>query len=99
MSTWAYLYVTRVTVTECRGRAFRSFGFPPRRPGFELGSGKVEFSADRAALGQVFSEYCGLPRHPFHWLLHTRHAPFGAPVTADSVPLHTQKGDRNGKRR
>jgi hypothetical protein len=36
-------------------------GFPPRRPGFEPGSGHVGFVVDKVALGQVFSEYFGFP--------------------------------------
>jgi hypothetical protein len=35
-------------------------GFPPRRPGFASGQ-HVEFVVDKAALGQVFSEYFGFP--------------------------------------
>jgi hypothetical protein len=30
-------------------------GFPPRRTGFEPGSGHVGFVVDKVALGQVFS--------------------------------------------
>jgi hypothetical protein len=36
-------------------------GFPPRRPGFDLGSGQVGFVVDKVALAQVFSEYFGFP--------------------------------------
>jgi hypothetical protein len=35
-------------------------GFPPRRPGFASGQ-HVGFVVDKAALGQVFSEYFGFP--------------------------------------
>jgi hypothetical protein len=35
-------------------------GFPPRRPGFACGQ-HVGFVLDKAALGQVFSEYFGFP--------------------------------------
>jgi hypothetical protein len=35
-------------------------GFPLRRPGFASGQ-HVGFVVDKAALGQVFSEYCGVP--------------------------------------
>jgi hypothetical protein len=46
-------------------------GFPPRRPGFEPGSGHVGFVVDKVALGQVFSEYFGFPcQSSFHQLLH-----------------------------
>jgi hypothetical protein len=49
-------------------------GFPPRRPGFEPGSGHVGFVADKLALEQVFSEYFGLPcQSSFHQLLHNHH--------------------------
>jgi hypothetical protein len=44
--------------------------FPPRRPGFDPGSGQVGF-VDKVALGQVFSEYSGFPcQSSFHQLLH-----------------------------
>jgi hypothetical protein len=36
-------------------------GFPPRRPGFDPGSGKVGFVVDKVAMGQVFSKYFGFP--------------------------------------
>jgi hypothetical protein len=49
-------------------------GFPPRRPGFEPGSGNVGFVVDKVALGQIFSEYFGFPCHSlFHQLLHNHH--------------------------
>jgi hypothetical protein len=35
--------------------------FPLRRPKIEPGSGHVGFVVDKAALGQVFSEYFGFP--------------------------------------
>jgi hypothetical protein len=34
-------------------------GFPPRRPGFDPGSGQVGFMVDKVALRRVFSEYFG----------------------------------------
>jgi hypothetical protein len=37
------------------------YGFPPRQPGFEPGTGEVGFVVDEVALGQVFSEYFGFP--------------------------------------
>jgi hypothetical protein len=47
--------------------------FPPRRPGFAYGQ-HVGFVVDKAALGQVFSEYFGFPcQFSFHRLLHTHH--------------------------
>jgi hypothetical protein len=36
-------------------------GFPPRRPGFKPESSHVGFVVDKAALGQVFSEYIRFP--------------------------------------
>jgi hypothetical protein len=36
-------------------------GFPPRRPGFDPGSGQVGFVVDKVALGRVSSEYFGFP--------------------------------------
>jgi hypothetical protein len=39
-------------------------GFPPRRPGFAYGQ-HVGFVVDKAALGQVFSEYFGFPCQSF----------------------------------
>jgi hypothetical protein len=45
-------------------------GFPPRRPGFDPGSGQVGFVVDKAALGQVFSEYFGFPcQSSFHRII------------------------------
>jgi hypothetical protein len=43
-------------------------GFPPRRPGFAYGQ-HVGFVADKAALGQFFSEYFGFPCQSFHRFL------------------------------
>jgi hypothetical protein len=48
-------------------------GFPPRRPGFELGSGHEGFVVDKAALGRVSSEYFRFHCQSFHRLLHTHH--------------------------
>jgi hypothetical protein len=50
---------------------------PPRRPGFEPKSGHTGFVVDKAALEQVFSEYCDFPCHSFHRLLHTHHPSSG----------------------
>jgi hypothetical protein len=44
-------------------------GFPPRRPGFANGQ-HVGFVVDKAALGQVFSEYFSFPCQSFHRFLH-----------------------------
>jgi hypothetical protein len=44
-------------------------GFPPWRPGFASGQ-HVVFVVDKAALGQVFSEYFGFPCQSFHQFLH-----------------------------
>jgi hypothetical protein len=46
-------------------------GFPPRRPGFEPGSGHVGFVIDKAVLGQIFPGYSGFLCQSFHRLLHT----------------------------
>jgi hypothetical protein len=49
-------------------------GFPPRRPGFASGQ-HVGFVVDKAALGQVFSEYFGFPCQSFHQFLHNHNHP------------------------
>jgi hypothetical protein len=49
-------------------------GFPPRRPGFAYGQ-HVVFVVDKAALGQVFSEYFGFPCQSFHRFLHYHNHP------------------------
>jgi hypothetical protein len=68
--------------------------FPPRRPGFEPGSGHVGLGVDKVAREQAFSEYCGFPcQFAFHRLLHYHHLSSGAStivqtaaaVTVDSV--------------
>jgi hypothetical protein len=52
-------------------------GFPPRLPGFTSGQ-HVGFVVDKAALGQVFSEYFGFPCQLFHQFLHhDNHPPAG----------------------
>jgi hypothetical protein len=48
-------------------------GFPSRWPGVEPRSGHVGFVVDKAALGQVFSEYFGFPCQALHRMLHARH--------------------------
>jgi hypothetical protein len=46
-------------------------GFQSRWPGFDPGSGQVEFVVDKMTLGQVFSEYFGFScQSLFHQLLH-----------------------------
>jgi hypothetical protein len=51
-------------------------GFPPRRPGFEPGSGQVGFVVDTVALGQDFSEYFGFPcQSSLHQILHHHNHP------------------------
>jgi hypothetical protein len=53
-------------------------GLPPRRPRFDPSSGHVGFVVDIVALGQVFSEYFGLPsQFSFQQMLHT-HVTYGA---------------------
>jgi hypothetical protein len=49
-------------------------GFPPRRPGFAYGQ-HVGFVVDKAALGQIFSEYFGFPCQSFHRFLHYHNHP------------------------
>jgi hypothetical protein len=49
-------------------------GFPPRRLGFAYGQ-HVGFLVDKAALGQVFSEYFGFPFQSFHRFLHYHNHP------------------------
>jgi hypothetical protein len=49
-------------------------GFPPRRPGFASGQ-HVGFVVDKAALGQVFSEYFRFPCQSFHRFLHYHNHP------------------------
>jgi hypothetical protein len=44
-------------------------GFPSRWPGFASGQ-HVGFVVDKAALGQIFSEYFGFPYQSFHQFLH-----------------------------
>jgi hypothetical protein len=44
-------------------------GFPPRRPGFASGQ-HMRFVVDKAAFGQVLSEYFGFPCQSFHQNLH-----------------------------
>jgi hypothetical protein len=49
-------------------------GFPPPRPGFAYGQ-QVGFVVDKAALGQVFSEYFGFPCQSFHRFFHYHNHP------------------------
>jgi hypothetical protein len=75
-----------------------SCGHPTQWPWLEPESGHVEFVVNRAALGQVFSEYFSFPCLSFHaphksssniWGWYSR--PVVASVIADSVPLHPKK--------
>jgi hypothetical protein len=66
-----------VKYTEKNGRAVAQrldAGFPPWRPGFAYGQ-RVGFVLDKAALGQVFSEYFGFPCQSLHRLLHYHNHP------------------------
>jgi hypothetical protein len=74
---WAAPYLKRLVA-----------GFPPRRPGFDPGSGQVEFVVDKMALGQVFPEYFGFPcQSSFHQLLHNRpHLSSGAGTIGQKWP-------------
>jgi hypothetical protein len=49
-------------------------GFPPWRPGFAYGQ-HAGFVVDKAALGQVFSEYFGFPCQSFHQFVHYHNHP------------------------
>jgi hypothetical protein len=61
-------------------------GFPPLRLGFEPRSGHVAFVVDSVVLGQVFSEYFGVPcQFSFHRLLNTHHLSSGAGTTGQLV--------------
>jgi hypothetical protein len=60
--------------------------FPPRRPGFEPGSGYMGFVVDKVAPGQVFSEYFGFPcQFAFHLFLHNHHLSSGAGTIGQRV--------------
>jgi hypothetical protein len=51
-------------------------GFPPRRPGFDPGSGQVGFVVDKVTLGQVSSEYFRFPcQSSFNQILHYHNHP------------------------
>jgi hypothetical protein len=50
-------------------------------PEFEPGSGHVGFVVEKAALGQVFSQYFEFPCQSFHRPLHTQHHPSSGAVT------------------
>jgi hypothetical protein len=57
-----YIFIPKI-----EGIAWLVAGFPPRRLGFDSGSGQVGFVVDKVALGQVFSEYFGFPcQSSFH---------------------------------
>jgi hypothetical protein len=78
-------------------------GFPPLRPGFKARSGYVGFVVDKAALGQVFSEYFGMlgissvPPIALQSLSSSRiirgwdNRPLVASKILDSVELHPKK--------
>jgi hypothetical protein len=68
-------YVLPIYQNEGRAVAQRlDAGFPPRRPGFAYGQ-HVGFVVDKAALGQIFSEYLGFPCQSFHQFLHNHNHP------------------------
>jgi hypothetical protein len=64
--------------------------FPPRRLGFDPGSGQVRFVVDKVMLGQVFSEYYGFPcQSSFHQLLHNHpHLSSGAGTIDQKWPQY-----------
>jgi hypothetical protein len=83
-------------------------GFPPRRSGFEPGSGHVEFVVDKVELGQVFSEYFGFPcQFTFHRLFHNHHHPssgactIGRTVAASTkeTQSHPMRKNTNNKKK
>jgi hypothetical protein len=65
-------------------------GFPPRRLGFDPGSGQVGFVVDKVTVGQVFSEYFGFPcQSSFHQLLHNHaHLSSGAGTIGQKWPQY-----------
>jgi hypothetical protein len=54
----------------------KSADFPLQEPGFQPGSSHVGTVVDRAALGQVFSEYFNFPCHSFIPLITPQLSPF-----------------------
>jgi hypothetical protein len=66
-------YAACVVLRPCRNSAVNA-GFPLRWPGFAYGQ-HVGFVVDKAALGQVFSEYFSFPCQSFHRFLHYRNQP------------------------
>jgi hypothetical protein len=52
----------------------------------------VGFVVDKAALGQVFSEYFGVSCYSFHRLLHTHHHPSSGAGTVRQIVADVQSG-------
>jgi hypothetical protein len=66
---------SRINITIGRAAAQQLYaGFSRRRPGFAYGQ-HVVFVVDKAALGQVFSEYFDFPCQSFHRFLHYHNHP------------------------
>jgi hypothetical protein len=67
---------------------------PKKNAKQELGSGHVGFVVNKAALGQVSSEYSGFPCQSFH----THHLPgLVVPVIVYWVPIYPKRGLREGR--
>jgi hypothetical protein len=77
LNPWNETYTRRQSYRLWRRRAKLRLlipSFPPRRAGFEPGSGRVRFVVDKEVLEQVSSEYFGFPcQSLFHQLLHNHH--------------------------
>jgi hypothetical protein len=85
-------FLSEENLTQCSLRDISHF-FPPRRPGLEPRSGHVGFVVDEVALGQVFSEYFGLPYvFGFHRLLHNHHHLLSAVGTVGQLVADVESG-------
>jgi hypothetical protein len=56
--------------------------------GFQPRSSNVEVVMNKAAMGQVFSEYFGFPFHSFYRLLHTLHHSSSEAGTAGQIAAY-----------
>jgi hypothetical protein len=59
---------------------------------FEPLSDHVKFVVDKLALGQVFSEYFGVPWQSFHRILHTHHHPSSGAGTIGQIVADVTSG-------
>jgi hypothetical protein len=64
--------------------------FPPRRSGFDPGSGQLGFVVDKVAVGQVFSEFVGFPYQSscHQWLHNHPHLSSGAGTIGQKWPQY-----------